>query len=31
MQVSFIDYFTPRRRHVYRIEDVRDSWRVSAS
>jgi ferredoxin len=28
MQVSFIDYFTPRRPHVYQIEDVRDSWKV---
>jgi heterodisulfide reductase subunit C len=30
MQVSFIDYFTPRRPHVYQIEDVQDSWHVSA-
>src|SRR3954449_1581467 len=30
MQVSFIDYFTPRRPHVYQIEDVRDSWYISA-
>jgi succinate dehydrogenase/fumarate reductase-like Fe-S protein len=29
MQVSFIDYFTPRRPHVYQIEDVQDSWRVN--
>lgn len=28
MQVSFIDYFTPRRPHVYQIEDVSDSWKV---
>lgn len=30
MQVSFIDYFTPRRPHVYQIEDVTDSWQVNA-
>jgi hypothetical protein len=30
MQVSFIDYFTPGRPHVYQIEDVADSWRVNA-
>ena len=30
MQVSFIDYFTPRRPHVYQIEDVQDSWCVNA-
>ncbi|MBV8915821.1 MAG: ferredoxin [Acetobacteraceae bacterium] len=30
MQVSFIDYFTPRRPHVYQMEDVADSWRVNA-
>jgi succinate dehydrogenase/fumarate reductase-like Fe-S protein len=30
MQVSFIDYFTPRRPHVYQIEDVQDSWHVGA-
>jgi succinate dehydrogenase/fumarate reductase-like Fe-S protein len=30
MQVSFIDYFTPRRPHTYQIEDVWDSWRVNA-
>src|SRR3954452_5205619 len=30
MQVSFIDYFTPRRPHVYQIEDITDSWRVNA-
>ena len=30
MQVSFIDYFTPRRLHIYQIEDVEDSWRVNA-
>lgn len=30
MQVSFIDYFTPRRPHVYQIEDVTDSWRLGA-
>jgi ferredoxin len=28
MQVSFIDHLTPRRRHVYQIEDVCDSWKV---
>jgi ferredoxin/Fe-S oxidoreductase len=28
MQVSFIDYFTPRRPHIYQIEDVHDSWKV---
>jgi ferredoxin len=28
MQVSFIDYFTPRRPHVYQIEDVQDSWSI---
>jgi ferredoxin len=28
MQVSFMDYFTSRRPHVYQIEDVRDSWSV---
>jgi succinate dehydrogenase/fumarate reductase-like Fe-S protein len=30
MQVSFIDYFTPRRAHTYQIEQVQDSWRVNA-
>jgi succinate dehydrogenase/fumarate reductase-like Fe-S protein len=30
MQVSFIDYFTPRRPHTYQIEQVQDSWRVNA-
>jgi succinate dehydrogenase/fumarate reductase-like Fe-S protein len=30
MQVSFIDYFTPRRSHTYQIEQVQDSWRVNA-
>jgi succinate dehydrogenase/fumarate reductase-like Fe-S protein len=30
MQVSFIDYFTPGRPHVYQIEDITDSWRVNA-
>src|SRR4051812_43222481 len=30
MQVSFIDYSTPRRPHVYQIEDVQDSWHVGA-
>jgi ferredoxin len=29
MQVSFIDYFTPRRPHVYQIEEVADSWQVN--
>jgi succinate dehydrogenase/fumarate reductase-like Fe-S protein len=29
MQVSFIDYFAPRRPHVYQIDDVQDSWRVN--
>lgn len=28
MQVAFLDYFTASVRHVYRIEDVRDSWRA---
>lgn len=26
MQVAFLDYFTASERHVYRIEDFRDSW-----
>jgi ferredoxin len=30
MQVSFIDYFTPRRAHTYQIEQVQDGWRVNA-
>ena len=30
MQVSFIDYFSPRRPHAYQIEEVSDSWRVNA-
>jgi succinate dehydrogenase/fumarate reductase-like Fe-S protein len=30
MQVSFIDYFTPRRPHTYQIDEVTDSWRVNA-
>ena len=29
MQVSFIDFFKPRRPHVYQIEEVEDSWRVN--
>ena len=29
MQVSFIDYFTPRRPHVYQAEDIADSWQVN--
>src|SRR6185369_10521007 len=29
MQVAFLDYFTPSvRQHVYRIEDIRDSWQA---
>jgi succinate dehydrogenase/fumarate reductase-like Fe-S protein len=28
MQVSFMDYFTPRRPHVYQIDDIQDSWKV---
>lgn len=33
MQVSFLEYgkhfaFTPRRPHVYRIEDLQDSWQI---
>jgi succinate dehydrogenase/fumarate reductase-like Fe-S protein len=28
MQVAFIDYFTISSRHVYRIEDVSDSWQT---
>ena len=26
MQVAFLDYFTTHGRHVYRIEDIGDSW-----
>lgn len=26
MQVAFLEYFTPHFRHVYRMEDLRDSW-----
>ncbi len=26
MQVAFLDYFTASERHVYRIEEVGDSW-----
>ncbi|MFG1371296.1 4Fe-4S dicluster domain-containing protein [Xanthobacter oligotrophicus] len=29
MQVSFIDYFTPDKPHVYDIADITDSWRLS--
>lgn len=29
MQVSFIDYFTPERPHVYDIADVTDGWHLS--
>ncbi|KDR38070.1 4Fe-4S dicluster domain-containing protein [Caballeronia glathei] len=28
MQVAFLDYFTAPARHVYRIEDIGDSWQV---
>jgi succinate dehydrogenase/fumarate reductase-like Fe-S protein len=28
MQVSFIDYLLPSSRHVYRIEDIADSWQA---
>jgi succinate dehydrogenase/fumarate reductase-like Fe-S protein len=28
MQVAFLDYFTPSVRHVYRIEDIGDSWQA---
>jgi succinate dehydrogenase/fumarate reductase-like Fe-S protein len=28
MQVAFLDYFTASARHVYRIEDIRDSWQT---
>ncbi|SAL87746.1 acetyl-CoA decarbonylase/synthase complex subunit alpha [Caballeronia terrestris] len=28
MQVAFLDYFTTSGRHVYRIEDVSDSWQA---
>src|SRR5215475_6705383 len=28
MQVAFIDYFTISSRHVYRIEDISDSWQT---
>ena len=30
MQVAFLEYFTPSVRHVYRIEDVADSWQALA-
>ena len=29
MQVSFIDYFTPDKPHVYDIAAITDSWRLS--
>lgn len=29
MQVSFIDYFSPERSHVYDLADITDSWRSS--
>ncbi|MFC0216859.1 4Fe-4S dicluster domain-containing protein [Pseudochelatococcus lubricantis] len=29
MQVSFIDYFTPHRPHVYDIVGITDSWRIA--
>jgi CO dehydrogenase/acetyl-CoA synthase alpha subunit len=28
MQVAFLDYFTASERHVYRIEEIGDSWEV---
>lgn len=28
MQVAFLDYFTESTRHVYRIEDIGDSWQT---
>ncbi|WP_429932749.1 4Fe-4S dicluster domain-containing protein [Agrobacterium vitis] len=28
MQVSFIDYFTPEKPHVYDIADITDIWRL---
>ncbi len=28
MQVAFLEYFTPYAHHVYRIEDIGDSWRA---
>jgi ferredoxin len=28
MQVSFLDYLTASDRHVYRIQDIADSWQV---
>ncbi|TCK32438.1 2Fe-2S iron-sulfur cluster protein [Paraburkholderia sp. BL8N3] len=28
MQVAFLDYFTTSARHVYRIEDIGDSWQA---
>jgi succinate dehydrogenase/fumarate reductase-like Fe-S protein len=28
MQVAFLDYLTPATRHVYRIEDIVDSWQA---
>jgi ferredoxin len=29
MEVSFIDYFTPERPHVYDIGDITDGWHLS--
>ena len=26
LQVAFLDYFTPSLRHVYRLQDIADSW-----
>jgi len=28
MQIAFLEYFTPYAHHVYRIEDIGDSWRA---
>ena len=28
MQVAFLDYFTSSSRHVYRIEEIGDSWQI---
>jgi succinate dehydrogenase/fumarate reductase-like Fe-S protein len=28
MQVAFLEYFTPSVRHLYRIEDIGDSWQA---
>src|SRR6516225_5381078 len=28
MQVAFLDYFTESERHLYRMEDIGDSWQA---